>query len=64
MQFDDEKQRLRFDKLVALIQDTIQTTRQVSFNLMPSVLSDFGLSAALNLLCEQTQETSGIKISI
>ncbi|WP_159468121.1 histidine kinase [Dyadobacter sp. 3J3] len=62
MQFDDEKQRLRFDKLVALIQDTIQTTRQVSFNLMPSVLSDFGLSAALNLLCQQIQETSGISV--
>lgn len=63
MQFDDEKQRIRFDKLVALIQDTIQTTRQVSFNLMPSVLSDFGLSAALNLLCQQTQETSGIPVN-
>lgn len=63
MQFDDEKQRLRFDKLVALIQDTIQTTRQVAFNLMPSVLNDFGISAALNLLCQQTQETSGIKIT-
>ncbi len=62
MQFDDEKQRLRFDKLVTLIQDTIQTTRQVSYNLMPSVLSDFGLSAALNLLCAQTSEISGIKI--
>jgi signal transduction histidine kinase len=62
VQFEDEKQRLRFDKLVSLIQDTIQTTRQVSFNLMPSVLSDFGLSSALNLLCEQTTELSGVKI--
>lgn len=62
VQFADEKQRLRFDKLVSLIQDTIQTTRQVSFNLMPSVLSDFGLSSALNLLCEQTTELSGIKV--
>ncbi|MBE9460790.1 histidine kinase [Dyadobacter subterraneus] len=62
MQFDDEKYRLRFDKLVALIQDTIQTTRQVSFNLMPSVLSDFGLSAALNLLCKQMEEMSGISV--
>jgi signal transduction histidine kinase len=29
---------------------------------MPSVLSDFGLSSALNLLCEQTTELSGVKI--
>lgn len=63
VQFADEKQRLRFDKLVSLIQDTIQTTRQVSFNLMPSVLSDFGLSSALNLLCEQTTELSGVKVA-
>ena len=61
-QFADEKQRLRFDKLVSLIQDTIQTTRQVSYNLMPSVLSDFGLSAALNLLCQQTAELSGVNV--
>jgi len=63
VQFADEKQRLRFNKLVSLIQDTIQTTRQVSFNLMPSVLSDFGLSSALNLLCEQTTELSGVKVA-
>jgi signal transduction histidine kinase len=63
VQFADEKQSLRFDKLVSLIQDTIQTTRQVSFNLMPSVLSDFGLSSALNLLCEQTTDLSGVKVT-
>jgi len=62
IQFADEKQRQRFDKLVSMIQDTIQTTRQVSYNLMPSVLSDFGLNAALKLLCDQTAESSGIII--
>lgn len=63
VQFSDEKQRLRFDQLVKLIQETIQTTRQISYNLMPSVLVDFGLNAALNLLCEQTRESSGINIT-
>jgi signal transduction histidine kinase len=62
VQFHDEKHQKRFDQLVKLIQDTIQTTRQVSFNLMPSVLSDFGLASALRLLCEQTVESSGVKI--
>ena len=62
VQFADEKQRLRFDQLVKLIQDTIQTTRQISYNLMPSVLEDFGLNAALNLLCEQTSESSGLNV--
>ena len=63
MQFQDEKQRQRFDHLVTMIQDTIQTTRQISYNLMPSVLSDFGLNAALALLCEQTSDLAGTKVS-
>ena len=62
VQFTDEKQRSRFDQLVIMIQDTIRTTRQISYNLMPSVLEDFGLNAALNLLCEQTSQSSGIKV--
>ncbi|TLV02718.1 ATP-binding protein [Dyadobacter luticola] len=62
MPFADEKHQKRFDQLVSLIHDTIQTTRQVSFNLMPSVLNDFGLAAALRLLCEQTRNSSGINI--
>jgi signal transduction histidine kinase len=62
VQFEDEKQRKRFDQLVRLIQDTIQTTRQISYNLMPSVLADFGLNSALKLLCEQTAESTGLKI--
>ena len=63
VQFHDEKNQRRFEQLVALIQDIIQTTRQISFNLMPSVLSDFGLNATLRLLCEQTAEVSGIKVA-
>lgn len=61
-QLDDDKQRKRFDQFIKLVQDIIQTTRQISFNLMPSVLHDFGLNAALNLLCEQTSDSSGVKI--
>ncbi|MCF0073873.1 ATP-binding protein [Dyadobacter sp. CY261] len=62
VQFHDEKNQKRFDQLVVFIQDIIQTTRQISFNLMPSVLSDFGLASALKLLCQQTAEVSGIRI--
>lgn len=62
VQFLDEKHQKRFDQLVTLIQDIIQTTRQISFNLMPSVLSDFGLVSALKLLCKQTADVSGIRI--
>ncbi|GAB3640325.1 hypothetical protein GCM10027423_09610 [Spirosoma arcticum] len=60
--FADEKQRLRFAELCDLIADTIQTTRQVAYNLMPSTLSDFGLGATLQLLAEQTTRSAGIPV--
>ena len=60
--FADEKQRQRFAELCDLIADTIQTTRQVSYNLMPSTLSDFGLGPTLQLLAEQTTRSSGIPV--
>jgi signal transduction histidine kinase len=58
----DEKQRVRFAELCDLIYDIIQTTRQISYNLMPSTLSDFGLGATLQLLAEQTTRSSGIEV--
>lgn len=58
----DEKQRLRFAELCDLIYDVIQTTRQISHNLMPSSLSDFGLGATLGLLVDQTARSSGIDV--
>ncbi|QMW02075.1 ATP-binding protein [Spirosoma foliorum] len=60
--FTDEKQRARFAELCELIGDTIQTTRQVSYNLMPSTLSDFGLGSTLQLLAEQTTRSSGVSV--
>ncbi|WP_338868396.1 ATP-binding protein [Spirosoma sp. SC4-14] len=60
--FPDEKQRIRFDELCSLIYDIIQTTRQISYNLMPAVLGDFGLGATLQLLAEQTARSSGLTI--
>lgn len=59
---DDPKQRQRLEDLTGMVQDIIQTTRHISHNLMPSVLGDFGLSAALNLLAEQTAQSSGISV--
>jgi signal transduction histidine kinase len=60
--FTDEKQKQRFAELCDLIADTIQTTRQVSYNLMPSTLSDFGLGSTLQLLTEQTTRSAGISV--
>jgi len=61
MPMADEKQRQRVEDLRNLLQETIQNTREVAFNLMPSVLGDFGLEAALKLLAEQTARSSGIE---
>jgi signal transduction histidine kinase len=62
MSFTDEKQRARFAELCDLIADIIQTTRQVSYNLMPSTLSDFGLGPTLQLLVDQTARSSGMNV--
>ncbi|WP_234734050.1 ATP-binding protein [Tellurirhabdus bombi] len=60
--FAEEKQKQRFHELCDLIYDTIQSTRQISHNLMPSVLGDFGLEATLQLLAEQTARSSGVDV--
>jgi signal transduction histidine kinase len=62
--FVNEKQQKSFDDLQNLIGETIIATRSVSFNLAPSVLSDFGLLAAIRLLAEQYQKAGRIPIKI
>lgn len=57
-----ERQRKSYEELQQLILETIATTRQVSFDLMPSVLSDFGLEAALRLLCERTTRPGSLTV--
>ncbi|AQG81767.1 ATP-binding protein [Spirosoma montaniterrae] len=56
-----DKDQSTFANLKTLLVRTIQETRTVSNNLMPPVLSDFGLVSALRLLidqqCEQTPAT-------
>ncbi|MDB5258231.1 MAG: hypothetical protein JWM14_2926 [Chitinophagaceae bacterium] len=52
--FSSEKEKKAFREGKDLIQETIDEVRNISFNLMPSVLSDFGVASALKLLCIQT----------
>jgi two-component system sensor histidine kinase DegS len=52
--FSSEKEKKTFREGRELIQETIDEVRNISFNLMPSVLSDFGIASALKLLCNQT----------
>lgn len=60
--FTNEKQKKNYEELNRLIIETIEATRTVSFNLMPSVLNDFGVTAAIRLLAEQNSKTYNLTI--
>lgn len=47
-----------------LLDETISEIRRISNNLMPSVLTDFGMEAALEKLCKQTEDYSNINVSL
>ena len=48
-----KKEQTHIDTIKQMIQDTILEVRRISFDLMPSVLNDFGLAAALYHLSER-----------
>jgi signal transduction histidine kinase len=58
-----EKGQKMLAELKTLIGQTIQETRVISFNLMPAVLSDFGIASALKLLTSQTSNNTGFNIT-
>ena len=59
-----EKDRSTFTNLKTLLVRTIQETRHVSNNLMPPVLSDFGLVPALRQLIEQQNRQTSASIML
>jgi signal transduction histidine kinase len=56
----DEKNRI--DDMKKLLDDVMKEARELSYNLMPSVLEDFGLIPAVQLLCEQFSRQTGIQV--
>lgn len=52
------------DGIKHMLQDTILEVRRISFDLMPSVLSDFGLSAALLHLSERFSINGSSNVSV
>lgn len=62
--FTNIKQAKSFNELQHLIQETIEATRTVSFNLAPSVLSDFGVVPAIRILTEQVSKMMNITFKI
>jgi signal transduction histidine kinase len=45
-----------------LLDDVMKEARDLSYSLMPSVLEDFGLIPAVQLLCEQFSQQTGIHV--
>ncbi len=50
------------DELKQLVAQTIAEVRTISFNLMPAVLNDFGITSALRLLSSQLTSSTGIQV--
>jgi len=56
-----KEERERIDDMKNLLDSVMKEARELSYNLMPSVLEDFGLSPALQLLSEQFANRTNIK---
>jgi two-component system sensor histidine kinase DegS len=57
-----EKEKVRLEEARKLIGKTIAETRTITFNLMPNVLSDFGIVSAMKQLADQASKTSGASV--
>ncbi|MGH2567908.1 MAG: ATP-binding protein, partial [Bacteroidota bacterium] len=58
----ESAERKRVDDTKNLLDTAMAEAREISYNLMPSVLEDFGLGPALQLLCEQFSKRNSFKI--
>jgi PAS domain S-box-containing protein len=56
----DERERI--DDMKNLLDSVMKEAREISYNLMPSVLDDFGLAPALQLLSEQFANRTNVKV--
>lgn len=57
-----EKAKKIMDEIQQLFSDTINEVRSISNNLMPAVLSEFGLVDALTNLCREVSKSTGIHV--
>lgn len=55
--------RGKLDEIKGLLDNVMTEAREISYNLMPSVLEDFGLSPALQFFCETFSSRLKIKVS-
>lgn len=60
----DKETSEMLNKANKLLKDASKEVRQISHNMMPGVLSKFGLREAIEDLCEDVEEASNIKIGL
>lgn len=53
-----------YEHMKQLTNETIEATRVISFNLMPTALNDFGIASALKIFAHQAQTGNSLKISV
>jgi signal transduction histidine kinase len=58
---DQDRIREKLLSMVTLINETIETVHNISEDLRPGILDDFGLSAAIEWQAEEFQKRTGIK---
>lgn len=58
------KLRKAYEHMKQLTNETIEATRAISFNLMPTALNDFGIASALKIFAHQAQNETDLQIFI
>jgi len=61
---DEEKSKLKIDKISALVNDTIKTVQRLTSQLRPQIIDDLGLEAAVEWYAKDFSERTGITILI
>jgi two-component system, NarL family, sensor histidine kinase DegS len=58
-----DEMQIKFQEIQQLITQVIKEVRRVTFNLKPTVLSDYGLQAALNVFVKEIAKLSDIELT-
>ncbi len=60
----EPKIRKAYEHMQQLTNETIEATRAISFNLMPTALNDFGIASALKIFAHQAKNGTDLKLAI
>lgn len=61
---NDQSKIATLNESKALLNDTVQTVRNLSSNLQPATIRDFGLVSTLQNFCDKLNQSSGLTITI